>query len=174
MYLVIKETQNNNKFNQIPLRLYEDVYKAYNFVQNYIAESSGEYSIKNIIPSDITKRYIINQRWFLKYKNGKRDTLKIRYFKVFWKESRGKINGKNRKIKKIFTRKLPQYTAFNTRNIAGDYMENVYDKDNIQVDYCPYYEYIEIFGLTDKEFEELLDKKAFLGSCLKTFSEYVK
>ncbi len=51
-------------------------------------------------------------------------------------------------------------------------MENVYDEDNIQVDYCPNYEYIEIFGLTDEEFEELLDKDSFLGENLKTFSEY--
>ncbi len=83
MYLVIKETQNDNKFNQIPLRLYENIYKAYDFVQNYIAESSGNYYAKNIIVNDITKRYIINQRWFLKYKNGRRDTLKIKYMKIY-------------------------------------------------------------------------------------------
>ena len=83
MYLVIKETQNDNKFNQIPLRLYEDVYKAYDFVQNYIKESLGDYDAKNILVNDITKRYIINQRWFLKYKNGRRDTLKIKYMKLY-------------------------------------------------------------------------------------------
>ncbi len=85
MYLVIKETQNDNKFNQIPLRLYKDIYKAYDFIQNYIKESSEDYYVKNIVlnKNDINKRYIINQRWFLKYKNGRRYTLKIRYFKVF-------------------------------------------------------------------------------------------
>ena len=48
-------------------------------------------------------------------------------------------------------------------------MENVYDKDGIQVDYCCGYEYIEIFGLTDKEFESLIE-----DGHLKTFNEYME
>lgn len=42
---------------------------------------------------------------------------------------------------------------FDTRNTEGDYMENIYHKGNIIVDYCPGYVYIEIFGLTYEEFE---------------------
>lgn len=42
---------------------------------------------------------------------------------------------------------------FDTRNIAGDYMETIYEKDGITVDYAPFYEYIEIFGLSKEEFE---------------------
>ena len=42
---------------------------------------------------------------------------------------------------------------FDTRNTEGDYMENIYHKGNIIVDYCPRYVYIEIFGLTYEEFE---------------------
>ena len=76
------------------------------------------------------------------------------------------------KLKKFLQENYPNIQAFNTKNIIGDYMENVYDEDNIQVDYCPNHEYIEIFGLTDEEFEELLDKDSFLGEGLKTFSEY--
>lgn len=45
--------------------------------------------------------------------------------------------------------------AFDTRNIVGDNMGTIYDEDGITVDYCYYYEYIEIFGLTDKEYKEL-------------------
>ena len=34
-------------------------------------------------------------------------------------------------------------------------MCNIYNQDGIVVDYCYGYEYIEVFGLTDKEFERL-------------------
>ena len=59
------------------------------------------------------------------------------------------------KLKKFLQENYPNIQAFNTRNIIGDYMENVYDEDNMQVDYCPDYEYIEIFGLIDEEIKEL-------------------
>lgn len=42
---------------------------------------------------------------------------------------------------------------FNTRNIVGDTMHTVYHKDGIIVDICYDCGYIEIFGLTDAEFE---------------------
>lgn len=42
---------------------------------------------------------------------------------------------------------------FDSRNLVGDMMFTIYDKDNIIVDFCYHYEYIEIFGLTDEEFE---------------------
>lgn len=45
---------------------------------------------------------------------------------------------------------------FCTRNICGDPMVNIYDNNDISVDYCHYYGYIEIFGLEDDEFEEVL------------------
>lgn len=44
---------------------------------------------------------------------------------------------------------------FDTRNIVGDRMVTIYDEDGITVDYCPDYDYIEIFGLTDEQFEEV-------------------
>ena len=48
--------------------------------------------------------------------------------------------------------------AFDTRNIAGDSMVTIYYDGEIVVDYCPYYEYIEIFGLTKEHFEEVCKK----------------
>ena len=47
--------------------------------------------------------------------------------------------------------------TFFTRNIIGDFMVNIYDEDNVQIDYCFDYEYIEVFGLTEKEQEELMN-----------------
>lgn len=70
------------------------------------------------------------------------------------------------KLKRFLQENYPNEQAFNTRNIAGDNMERVYDEDEIIVDYCYYYSYIEIFGLTDEEFEDLIDKYGYL----KTFN----
>lgn len=66
------------------------------------------------------------------------------------------------KLKRFLQENYPNEQAFNTRNIAGDSMERVYDKDEIIVDYCYYYSYIEIFGLTDEEFEDLIDDYGML------------
>ena len=73
------------------------------------------------------------------------------------------------KLKKFLQENYPNIQAFNTKNIVGDYMVEVYNEDGITVDYCEYWEYIEIFGLTEKQFESLLDENSFLGDNLKTF-----
>lgn len=70
------------------------------------------------------------------------------------------------KLKKFLQENYPNEQAFNTRNFLGDNMETVYDEDGIVVDYCYDYEYIEIFGLTDVEFENLIDNAGHL----KTFN----
>ncbi len=49
--------------------------------------------------------------------------------------------------------------SFTTKNVVGDYMVTIYNKDEIQVDYAPGYGYIEIFGLTDEEYQELEKEK---------------
>ena len=47
--------------------------------------------------------------------------------------------------------------TFDTRNIAGDYMETIYQEDGIVVDICRGYCYLEIFGLSDEEYQSLDD-----------------
>lgn len=37
-------------------------------------------------------------------------------------------------------------------------MVTIYYDGGITVDFCPYYEYIEIFGLTKEQFEEVCEK----------------
>nr|DAV97315.1 MAG TPA: hypothetical protein [Caudoviricetes sp.] len=59
-------------------------------------------------------------------------------------------------LKEVFKNRIQ---AFTTKNFVGDYMETIYNKDGIQVDYAPRYGYIEIFGLTDEEYEELEKEK---------------
>lgn len=78
------------------------------------------------------------------------------------------------KLKKFLQKFYPNYQVFNTRNLAGDAMYNVYTEDGIQVDECFEWGYIEIFGLAEEEFKSLLDPTSFLGQNLKTFDEYVE
>ena len=44
---------------------------------------------------------------------------------------------------------------FNTKNWVGDPMYNIYKKDGLVVEYCSRYEYIEVFGLSIKEFDKV-------------------
>lgn len=44
---------------------------------------------------------------------------------------------------------------FDSRNIAGDPMNTIYDDGNLQIDICYHWEYFEVFGLSDEEFKEL-------------------
>ena len=47
--------------------------------------------------------------------------------------------------------------TFNTKNVVGDYMETVYSENGILVDICRGWDYLEIFGLTQEEYESLGD-----------------
>lgn len=44
---------------------------------------------------------------------------------------------------------------FNSRNLVGDNMTTLYEEDDLQVDICYDWAYIEVFGLTNEEFAEL-------------------
>ena len=44
---------------------------------------------------------------------------------------------------------------FDTPNIAGDFKEPIYKKHDISVFIAPEYDYIEIFGISDEEFERV-------------------
>lgn len=78
-----------------------------------------------------------------------------------------------------FFKKNPEYLVdcgiFSTRNIAGDSMETIYSEDNVVVDYCYEYDYLEIFGLSHDEFEEVamaLEKMADARRFDPTDDEY--
>lgn len=73
--------------------------------------------------------------------------------------------GKIEKLKKFLQENYPNFQAFNSRGV--DHTEQVYNDDDIIVDYCSSYGYVEIFGLTDEEFWDLIDDSGF--SHLKTF-----
>lgn len=46
--------------------------------------------------------------------------------------------------------------VFDSRNIMGDYMENIYFGDGIMIDYCGN-GYIEVFGFTDSEYKMFIE-----------------
>jgi hypothetical protein len=46
---------------------------------------------------------------------------------------------------------------FYTGNWAGDEMFTIYDKDNITIDYSPYYNYIEIFGMNEQDYNRVVN-----------------
>lgn len=45
---------------------------------------------------------------------------------------------------------------FDTPSITPDFRMPIYDKDDILVLFAPEYEYIEIYGISDKEFKRVM------------------
>lgn len=45
---------------------------------------------------------------------------------------------------------------FSTRNMVGDYMWNLFCGDYFTLDICYSYAYFELFGATEKEFNEVM------------------
>lgn len=72
---------------------------------------------------------------------------------------------------------IPECGIFDSRNTVGDMMENIYDKDGIQVDVCRHWDYIEVFGLSSEEFKSLCEelrrilKLRKIIECLKELAE---
>lgn len=71
-----------------------------------------------------------------------------------------------------FFKKNPEYLVdggiYNTRNHYWDLLETLYSEDDVIVDYCYEYDYLEIFGLSHDEFEEVataLEKMADERQC---------
>lgn len=67
--------------------------------------------------------------------------------------------------KKIIKRNysIADLGIFHTRNICGDIMFNVYDKNGLTIDICREWAYFEVFGLSDNDFKELVEYYNSLG-----------
>lgn len=61
------------------------------------------------------------------------------------------------KIKKLIKENYDDADCglYDTRNIVGDYMVNIFDGKYFTLDICYNYSYFEVFGTTSEEFEEL-------------------
>lgn len=80
-------------------------------------------------------------------------TSKYKYLKEFEKTREEQLLDLKDFIQNTFGEHKIQ--MFNTRNTANDYMKTIYKDENIIVDYAPFYDYIEVFGLTDDEYFDL-------------------
>ena len=67
-------------------------------------------------------------------------------------------------LKKVIKDNFMPLGLFFTRNTNGDIMETVYEDERVQVDVCPMYEYIEIFGVTAEERIALEDYYEAIGN----------
>lgn len=66
------------------------------------------------------------------------------------------------KVKNFLKHRFPKgIQMFDVRNWVGDPMKTIYYEDGITVDYCEYYDYIEVFGLTTDEFSLLKRKVGY-------------
>ncbi len=84
MFLVIREVIGKGKRTRIPLRLYQDAKEAYNFVNNYMKDSSGEHWTKIWFePCELNNKFIQKQLWWRELKNNSTERLSIRYMKVY-------------------------------------------------------------------------------------------
>ena len=65
--------------------------------------------------------------------------------------------------------------TFFTRNTVGDAMEVIYDHDDITVELCVFWGYIEVFGLTDAETKVLEDKgfNADTGCMARVYYDFI-
>jgi hypothetical protein len=68
------------------------------------------------------------------------------------------------KAKKVIRERYVPCGIYNSRNFLGDPMDTIYTDDNLQIDICYYYDYFEVFGLTDAEFAELKKYYEELGA----------
>jgi len=61
------------------------------------------------------------------------------------------------KAKKVIKENIKdaEFGIFHSRNIANDIMINIYAEDGVYIDICYDYEYFEVFGLTEEEFNKL-------------------
>ena len=56
-------------------------------------------------------------------------------------------------IKHIFPKPIQ---TFNVPNICGDIMEEIYCNNGVRILWCQDWDYIEVFGLDGKEYQELM------------------
>lgn len=71
-------------------------------------------------------------------------------------------NFNNEKVDKVIAFLTVEYPEgiqmFDCANWCGDPTETIYEEDGVTIDACYYYGYVEIFGLTDEEFDYVKEK----------------
>ena len=62
-----------------------------------------------------------------------------------------------KKLKRFLQNTQPGIQIFNSPSEAGDYREEVYNEDGIVVLYATYWEYFEVYGLSQEQYEDLIE-----------------
>lgn len=75
--------------------------------------------------------------------------------KAIWQGDFERSGGIER-LKAFLQKEVPEIQAFNTPNIAGDPMEQIYKDGEVEVWHCKQWGYIEIFGLSQSQFNGLV------------------
>lgn len=66
------------------------------------------------------------------------------------------LNSPFEKVKNFLQEKFPEgIQMFRTHNLCNDAMVTIYQEDNIVIEHCSDWEYIEVFGLSRDEFLKL-------------------
>ena len=62
-----------------------------------------------------------------------------------------------KKVKQIIKQNIEDYDCgiFDTKNVAGDNMHNIFTGKYFTLDGCHYWSYYELFGTTEEEFKEI-------------------
>lgn len=81
MYLIIHKIGER----QIPIKLYENAKQAYNFIKEYISESSKSWCKVHLFINENNNKSIAKQRWYTYHENGVREEIGIRYMKLIRK-----------------------------------------------------------------------------------------
>ena len=70
------------------------------------------------------------------------------------------------KAKEIITKNYSEGDCgiFDSRNIIGDWMTTIYNDGELTIDICYSWNYFEVFGLSDEEFDELARYYSKLGA----------
>ena len=64
------------------------------------------------------------------------------------------------KAKEIIKEHLEDATCgiFDSRNLVGDWMTNIYNNNGLAIDICYNYSYFEVFGLSKDDYRHIISK----------------
>lgn len=75
------------------------------------------------------------------------------------KELENKIN---KTLKELLERnEQDKIQMFDCRDIAGDYKESLLDEDNVTILYAPNYNYVEVLGLSEQDYNKIYEKYGY-------------
>ena len=125
-------------------KTFQEAIEAYNTFLDRKTRESSEKEDKLLV---FTKKYQKMVKSYL------RKTKKISHPSDIYKHNHYKLSDVLRFLKKH--KYMIDGGMYDSKNIVGDEMDVVYEKEGVYIEYAPYYSYVEIFGLREGDFEKL-------------------